>query len=348
MDASGDPREGFGERGSVAAGTRPSAGERRAVPRGSSGVALARPAKSLVRFLYTSNPFYILSADLVFVGLRMSFGPGGPAAQSWALTMSLAGYTLLLATTACVLIRVGRLWDDLRSLLVLVVMMFLAIAMSCDDTMAANPSKGGAGLHRWIPVRGRGHRGRPAHDPAEVARLVSPGLLRDPGPGVPVSGRAESRSWATRRIRRCNGHCSASRRWRRWPSRRWCPRHGAGGRTSRRTAVPGDGRCTRGHSSFVLVGGLCVRCMSLCVSFHYVEGSRTIFGPYFLVPIGLAVSLVWLEIGIVSGRRGIMTAASALPLGLVYLTMMAAGQECGLRGFPGAVHPDPRGLRQPI
>jgi hypothetical protein len=77
-------------------------------------VVLGRPARSLVRLLYTSNPFYILSADLVFVGLRMTFGAGGPAAQSWALAISLAGYTLLLATTACLLIRLGKLWDDLR------------------------------------------------------------------------------------------------------------------------------------------------------------------------------------------------------------------------------------------
>src|SRR5262245_4078141 len=142
MEASGDPREGFGEHGSAARGFRPAEAGRGEAAHGSCGVGLARPARSLVRFLYTSNPFYLLSADLVFVGLRLSFGTSGPAAQTWALAMSLAAYTLLLATTACVLIRVGQLWDDLRSLLLLVVMMFLAIAISCDDTMAANPSRG--------------------------------------------------------------------------------------------------------------------------------------------------------------------------------------------------------------
>ena len=70
------------------------------------------------------------------MGLRISFGPGGPASYSWALAIGLATYTLLLATTACFLIRVGHLWDDLRSLLLLIVMMFLA--MSFDDTMAAD------------------------------------------------------------------------------------------------------------------------------------------------------------------------------------------------------------------
>jgi hypothetical protein len=71
----------------------------------------------------------------------------------------------------------------------------------------------------------------------------------------------------------------------------------------------------------VMAGGLGVRCYSLCVSFHYVGGSDTIFGPYFLVPIGLAVSLVWLEIGIVSRRRPVMVAAAASPLLLACLAM---------------------------
>jgi hypothetical protein len=83
----------------------------------------------------------------------------------------------------------------------------------------------------------------------------------------------------------------------------------------------------------VLVGGLCVRCSSLCVSFHYVGGSRTIFGPYFLVPIGLAVCLVWLEIGIISRRRGVQVAASALPLGLAFLAATGHPYEPVYRHF---------------
>ena len=106
---------------------------------------LARPVCGFARFLYSSNPFYILSADLVFVGLRMSFGSGGPAPHSWALALGLAGYALLLAMTACFLIRAGKLWDDLRSILLLIVIMFVAMAISFDDTMAANPRKGWLG-----------------------------------------------------------------------------------------------------------------------------------------------------------------------------------------------------------
>ena len=114
----------------------------------SAGNLLMQPARGFVRFLYSSNPFYILSADLVFVGLRISFGSDGPASRTWGLWFSLAGYTLLLATTACFLIRKGRLWDDLRSLLLLIVMMFVAMATSGDDTMAAAPQR--APLVTWL------------------------------------------------------------------------------------------------------------------------------------------------------------------------------------------------------
>jgi hypothetical protein len=60
----------------------------------------------------------------------------------------------------------------------------------------------------------------------------------------------------------------------------------------------------------VKAGGVGVRCYSLCVSFHYVRGIRTFFGPYFLVPIGLALALIWLEIGIAARRRGVMVDAA--------------------------------------
>ena len=109
------------------------------------GALLARPARGFVRFLYSSNPFYILSADLVFVGLRISFGAGGPAPSTWALVMGLAGYTLLMATTACFLIRVGKLWDDLRSLLLLIVMMFLAMATERRRHHGGRPAPGAIG-----------------------------------------------------------------------------------------------------------------------------------------------------------------------------------------------------------
>ncbi|HKI18144.1 MAG TPA: hypothetical protein VKA15_09695, partial [Isosphaeraceae bacterium] len=279
---------------------------------------LARPARGFVRFLYSSNPFYILSADLVFVGMKISFGSGGPASHSWALAVGLAGYTLLLATTACFLIRAGKLWDDLRSLLILIVMMFLAMATSFDDTMAADPSRGSQGylggfafavvvsevVLRTIRLRLRGWYCAAYYAILAVVFLYPIAL-------APVLSQPESPrlQWALFGFSplaalallllvpaaRCGADYVAKNGspWR-WPLFPW-------------------------SLFFVIAGGVGLRCYSLCLSFHYVEGSRTIFGPYFLIPIGLAVALVWLEIAIAARRRGVMVMASMIPLALVLL-----------------------------
>ncbi len=320
MNASREPRHGDGDSGIAAAPASTAVGDRPGGPPRPGGGGLAWPARGLVRVLYTSNPFYVLSADLVFAGLRMSFGSRGPAAESWALAGSLSAYTLLLAATACVLIRLGRLWDDLRTLLLLIVMMFLAIAVSGDDTVAAAPRRGVVGC-----LVGLGFAVSVTESVLSIIRLRLPGWYRAayyailglvflyPVALVPLLGDPENPSlqWAlfgfsplaalvvtllvpAARVGRV-GVAKNGSPWP-WPLYPW--------------------------SLFVImVGGLCVRSWSLCVSFHYVEGSRSIFGPYFLVPIGLAVALVWLEIGIAARRRGITTAASAVPLVLVCLAM---------------------------
>ncbi|MHC5541172.1 hypothetical protein ACYOEI_23365, partial [Singulisphaera rosea] len=104
-------------------------------PRRAAPEVPTRRRRGLVRWLYTSNPFYVLSAELFFVGLRVSFNTQRATFETWALMLGLAGYTLLLASTACALIRLGRVWDDMRSLLLLVVLMFLAMSVTFDDTL---------------------------------------------------------------------------------------------------------------------------------------------------------------------------------------------------------------------
>ncbi len=283
-----------------------------------AGTRLARPPRGFARFLYSSNPFYIVSADLVFVGLRISFGPGGPASYSWALAIGLATYTLLLATTACFLIRVGKLWDDLRSLLLVIVMMFLAMAMSFDDTMAADSRRGTLGylagfafavvvseaLLRTIELRLAGWY-RAAYYAILALVFLYPIAL------APVLGEPESPrlQWAlfsfsplaglvllllVPAARGGAGYVAKNGSPWRWPLYPW-------------------------SLFFVMAGGICVRCYSLCVSFHFVGGSRTIYAPYFLVPIGLAIALIWLEIGIAARRRGVMIVASMLPLALAFM-----------------------------
>lgn len=55
----------------------------------------------------------------MFVGLKTSFGAQDSPGQTWALMFGLAGYTLLLAAPACLLVRVGGVWEDVRAVLIM-------------------------------------------------------------------------------------------------------------------------------------------------------------------------------------------------------------------------------------
>jgi len=311
MEASRDPQQP-GTESTSALSRRPSESSDSAV------ALLSRPARGFVRFLYSSNPFYILSADLVFVGLRISFGSGGPASRTWALWFGLAGYTLLMATTACFLIRVGKLWDDLRSLLLLIVMMFLAMATVGDDTMVADPNRGTlgnlAGLFFALVVTESVLHAISLRLPGwyRAAYYATLGLVflypiaLAPAAKAPESAGLQWALFAFSPLagmafllllpaaRRGAGYLAKNGSPWRWPLYPW-------------------------SLFFVIAVGIGIRCYSLCVSFHFVNGSRTIFGPYFLVPFGLALSLVWLEIGIAARRKSVMVAASAMPLLLAFL-----------------------------
>src|SRR6202011_1601383 len=86
--------------------------------------------RGAIRWICTNNPFYVLSAGLFLAGLWLSFGNQHPDETiepevTWALMSWLAGYTVLLAGTAYLLVRFARVWDDARTVLLLVVLMFL-------------------------------------------------------------------------------------------------------------------------------------------------------------------------------------------------------------------------------
>jgi hypothetical protein len=279
------------------------------------------PASRLVRALYTHNPFYVISADLVFIGLRMSFDPGAKSFDTWALISSLAGYTLLLAVTACLLVRYGKVWDDMRSVLLLIVMMFLAISSTSDDVLVLRPNVGLAlalgglafavvvsegllrGMRLWLPSLYRG-----PYYLILTLFFVYPVALRQllARPDSPTShwalfgfSTAAGLAFLTLlpAIRRGSAYVKGNGSPWLWPFYPW--------------------------SLFFFLGlGVCGRAYYLCISLHNVEGYQSIFGAYFLVPFGFAVAALILEHGLVAGRQGVLKVALAIPLGLVVLAMV--------------------------
>ncbi len=295
----------------------------------------------IVRRLYTSNPFYILSAELVFVGLRASFQTSGDVFETSALTVGLAAYTLLLAITACLLIRLGRVWDDVRSILLLVVLMFVAMSVTFDDTLAARPRLGVA-----YAVGGFLFAALVSEGLLRGIRLKLPALFRVPYflilglfflypvALVPLLKQPDSEAllWSLFGFSTVAGLAfltllPAIRRgpelvadngspWK-WPLYPW-----------------------------VLFGllalSICLRASYLCISMHFVERSAvnvsrssSIFGLYFLVPFLYVVSILLLEIGRQARNRTLLQVVFAVPAGLVILCMVDAPSNVVAERFHG-------------
>jgi hypothetical protein len=289
----------------------------------------------LIRWVCTNNPFYILSAGLFLAGLWISFGVQSEEVQTWALMSGLAGYTLLLAVTAFLLVRFGNVWDDMRTVLLLVVLMFLATSVTFDEVLVFHPERGFACYLGGLLF----------------ALLVSEGLLRGIRLALPAcfrvpyylilalfflyplalrpllaDPRSEELMWGLFGFSPVAGLLFLTL----LPAIRLGP------------------DCVRDNGSpwrwplypWVLFGllGFAVpaRAFLLCWSMQILDAGdfdRLLFGPFFLVPFGLAVAVLLLEIGLVSRRPGALWAALALPIALIVLLVASHPDDPIYRGF---------------
>ena len=133
-----------------------SVAEESAVERSDAGIsdAVAPPSRAkntaFWQRIATHNPFYAISAALVFYGLRTSFN-ATTETHSMVLMASLAAYVVLLTTTALVLRRLGTLWEDVRMLVLLVLLLLLGISVTFDAVLLAHPRLGtGYFLGGWL------------------------------------------------------------------------------------------------------------------------------------------------------------------------------------------------------
>jgi hypothetical protein len=290
----------------------------------------------LLRWVSTSNPFYVLSAGLFLVGLWISFGAQSEEVQTWALMSGLAGYTVLLAVTACLLVRFGNVWDDVRTVLLLVVLMFLATSVTFDEVLVLDPLRGAicyiAGLLFAVAV---------SEGLLHGIQLALPALFRVPyylilslfflyplalRPLLADGPRSEMLMWGLfgfspvaglifltllPAIRRGPGYVRDNGSPWRWPLYPWV--------------------------LFGLLGfAVPARAFLLCWSMQLLDVGnmdRVLFGPFFLVPFGLAVAILLLEIGIGSSRRIVQGTALAMPALLLGLTVFGHREDPIYRDF---------------
>jgi hypothetical protein len=295
---------------------------------GPSSSAPSRHKHGFFMRLCTANPFYAISAVLVFVGLRVSFNTQAAVFPSWALLAGLAGYTLLLAGMAVLLVRFGNVWDDIRTLLVLVVLMFLVISVAFDEIFSRDPTQGVAcclgglafavvlseallrGLRLSLPAWFR----LPYHlalglfflYPAAISPLLrsptDPALLWALFGFSPAAGLvALTLIPAIRRGRdyvRDNGSP-----WP-WPLYPWVL-----------FGVLGFGACARSYY-------LCLSAQYSSYPDRYDSLLSSIFGTYFLVPFFLGVNVLLLEAGMVTRNARLRNLALVMPAALVALTLV--------------------------
>jgi hypothetical protein len=285
----------------------------------------------------TSNPFYVISAGLFLAGLFASFEAHSGDVETWALMSGLGGYTMLLAATAILLVRFASAWQDLRTVLLLVVLMFLATSVTFDELIVIDPGRGvlcaavglvfaalvSEGVLRGIRLRLPAPYRVPYYlllalfflYPVGLRALIDPAA--PPGEAVmwglfafPVAAGLVFLTLLPSVRRGPDSVRDNGSPWR-WPLYPW--------------------------TLFGMLGvGVLGRSFLLCWSMHLLgngDRQRVIFGPYFLVPFGFSVALLLLEAGVTFRRRGTLAAALVAPAVLVILATVGHRDDRVYRAF---------------
>ncbi len=291
--------------------------------------------RGLIRFVCTSNPFYVLSAGLFLAGLWISFGTQVDIAETSALMSGLAGYTLLLALTACLLVRFGGVWDDVRTVLLLVVLMFLATSVTFDYLLVMDSPRGttccliglafavsvSEGLLRGTRLKLHALFRAPYYAILALFFLYPIGLsqlTRDP--------HGETLMWALFSFSSVTGLVFLSL----LPAIRQGPDY------VRDNGSPWHWPLYPWTLFGLLALAVPARAVLFCYSMQHLagsEGDQLLFGPFFIVPFGLVVAVLLLEIGIVASRTGALLTALTVPAGLVLFLMVGHRDDPMYRRF---------------
>lgn len=97
----------------------------------------------LTKFLYNHNPFYLLSVSCMLHGtahwLRVE---GAIAASPWLLMGLIGGYIAALAFVGWLIVRLGKVWDDARSVLLMIPLLFVELSLAFDETLLRDAATG--------------------------------------------------------------------------------------------------------------------------------------------------------------------------------------------------------------
>ena len=92
--------------------------------------------RGIARFLYCQNPFYLLSVAFVLHGTGLWYQANRGTHSTWILIGFISAYIVMMAGTGVAIVRLGRVWDDARSILLTLILLFVELAMTADDILA--------------------------------------------------------------------------------------------------------------------------------------------------------------------------------------------------------------------
>ncbi|MBI3864036.1 MAG: hypothetical protein HY290_19300 [Planctomycetia bacterium] len=98
--------------------------------------------RQIARFLYTQNPFYLLSVAFVLHSTRLWYRQAAGPFDPWPLMAIICGYIVLVAAVGFVLVRFGKVWDDARSIFLILLLLFVEISLTFDGVLVSQPATG--------------------------------------------------------------------------------------------------------------------------------------------------------------------------------------------------------------
>jgi hypothetical protein len=96
----------------------------------------------IVKKLYKTNPFYLISACLVLYASTRLFHTDNVFIDNLVPLAIMGVYTAILAGTAVFIARIGKVWDDAGTLLQINLMLFMAISVGLDGKIINDTTVG--------------------------------------------------------------------------------------------------------------------------------------------------------------------------------------------------------------
>ena len=97
---------------------------------------------SFWQLICAKNPLYLLSALLLLYAQTVIFRTDDLSTDNVVPVLILAGYTVMMTAAAIFIVRFGKVWDDARSMMLLLLLLFMVISVGCDGLILNSPATG--------------------------------------------------------------------------------------------------------------------------------------------------------------------------------------------------------------